>query len=139
MIFNEEYMRTNFGEEHRNATGNEITVGGYPDMGSGRYSSKLTYEHWYKFNNAQRVHYNFIEFAPSMFVVLLIAGVYFPVAAAVLGLVHFIGRIIYSIGYANGGPTGRFVGVILNDLSLLGLLGLAFASGIMLAMGKSAL
>ena len=97
-------MRTNFGEEHRNATGNEITVGGYPDMGSGRYSSKLTYEQWYKFNNAQRVHYNFIEFAPSMFVVLLIAGVYFPVAAAVLGLVHFVGRIIYSIGYANGGP-----------------------------------
>ena len=138
-IFTEEYMKSNFGEEHRKATGVEIEKGGYPDMGNGRYSSKLTYEQWYKFNNAQRAHYNFVEFAPSGFVMLFIAGIYFPIAAAVLGLVLFIGRIFYSYGYANGGPKGRLIGAILNDLVLLGLLGLSLASGIMFAMGKSSL
>jgi hypothetical protein len=36
-------MRDNFGEEHKNATGRDAEKGGYPDMGNGRYSSKLSY------------------------------------------------------------------------------------------------
>jgi glutathione S-transferase len=108
-------------------------------MGNGRYAAKLSYDQWYRFNNAQRAHYNFIEFAPSGFVMLFIAGIYFPVAAAVLGLVLFIGRLIYSIGYSSGGPKGRLVGAILGDLVLLGLLGLSLASAIMFTMGKEAL
>ena len=37
-LFTEEYMKKHFGQEHINATGKEIVKGGYPDMGSGRYS-----------------------------------------------------------------------------------------------------
>lgn len=135
-LFNEEYMKKNFGEEHKSATGKEIEKGGYPDMGNGKYSAKLSYEDWYRFNNAQRAHYNFVEFAPSCFVMLFISGIYFAVATAVLGLALFIGRIIYSIGYAKGGPAGRLVGAIIGDLVLLGLLGLSLTSGIFFAMGK---
>ena len=129
-VFNEEFMKKYFGEEHKNATGKEIEKGGYPDMGNGKYSAKLSYEDWYKFNNAQRAHHNFVEFAPSGFVMLFIAGIYFPVASAVLGLALFIGRIFYSIGYAKGGPSGRFIGVLIGDLAILGLFGLSITSGL---------
>lgn len=129
-------MKKYFGEEHKNATGKEIEKGGYPDMGNGKYSAKLSYEDWYRFNNAQRAHYNFVEFAPSCFVMLFISGIYFAVATAVLGLALFIGRLIYSIGYAKGGPAGRLVGAIIGDLVILGLLGLSLTSGIFFAMGK---
>jgi hypothetical protein len=67
---------------------------------------------------------------------LFIAGIYFPVATAVLGLALFIGRIVYSIGYAKGGPAGRLIGAIIGDLVLLGLFGLSITSGIFFAMGK---
>jgi hypothetical protein len=36
----------------------DAVKGGYPDMGSGRYSAKLSDEEWIKFNNYQRAHYN---------------------------------------------------------------------------------
>jgi glutathione S-transferase len=132
-------MKTNFGEQHKTSTGVEIEKGGYPDMGNGRYSAKLSYDQWYKFNNAQRAHYNFVEFAPSCFVMLFISGIYFPIPAAVMGLALFIGRLIYSVGYVNGGPKGRLIGAIIGDLVLLGLLGLSLASAIMFIQGKESL
>ena len=132
-------MKSNFGEDHKRATGNEIEKGGYPDMGNGKYSGKLTYEQWYKFNNAQRAHYNFLEFAPSCLVMHFIAGIYFPVPAAALGLAVIIGRIVYSVGYVNGGPKGRLIGALIGDLVLLGQLGLSIASSIMFIQGKEAL
>jgi hypothetical protein len=67
---------------------------------------------------------------------LFIAGVYFPIPAAVLGLVIFIGRLIYSFGYVNGGPKGRIFGALFGDVGVAGLLGLSIASGIMLASGR---
>jgi glutathione S-transferase len=106
-------------------------------MGSGKYAQKLTYKQWFDFNNAQRAHYNFIEMAPSTFIFLLIAGVYFPIPAAAIGLALAIGRFIYSIGYANGGPKGRLIGALTNDFCLLGLVGLSFASAIMFINGNS--
>ena len=33
----------------------------YPDMGSGRYSAKLTMDQWTDFNNAQRAHQNYVR------------------------------------------------------------------------------
>jgi glutathione S-transferase len=105
-------------------------------MGSGRYSSKLSYEDWYRFNNSQRVHLNYVEFAPTYFIGLLIAGIYYPVVAAILGFLVLIFRIIYTVGYAAGGPSGRLVGAIVGDLIFGALLALAFASAIQLAMGK---
>lgn len=43
-IFNKAFMQKHFGEEHKKATGQEIEAGGYPDMGEGRYSKKLSQE-----------------------------------------------------------------------------------------------
>ena len=96
----------------------------------------MSYKEWYDFNNAQRAHYNFLEMSPSTFVWLFIAGIYFPIPAAVLGFGVFIFRLVYTIGYVKGGPGGRLVGAIANDLLLLGLVGLSFASGVMFVMGN---
>lgn len=134
--FTKEFMELNFGQEHKQSTGKDIGEGGYPDMGSGRYSQKLTYEEWYLFNNYQRVHANYLEFAPSIFIALLAAGIYFPIAAAAIGLALFVARLAYSIGYVSGGPAGRLIGALGNHFSVLALLGLGFASGAYLVQGK---
>jgi hypothetical protein len=75
--------------------------------------------------------------APTTLVFLFCAGIYFPIPAAVLGLVIIVTRIFYAAGYVKGGPGGRLVGALGNDLGLLGLLGLSMASGIMFVLGKS--
>ena len=64
--FNAEYYTTPevkaLAEEHKKATGEAKLPGnGYPDMGSGRYSSLLPYAKWLAFNNAQRAHGNYVE------------------------------------------------------------------------------
>jgi hypothetical protein len=37
-IFDEEYMKNHYGRIHTEATGDQITKGGYPDTGCGWYS-----------------------------------------------------------------------------------------------------
>lgn len=106
-------------------------------MGSGRYSHKLSYKQWYEFSSAQRAHYNFLEWIASTLALLLIAGVYFPIPSAALGLAVFLGRLIYAIGYANGGPQGRLIGVLINDLAFLGAFVLAFISSVYFIIGKT--
>jgi glutathione S-transferase len=106
-------------------------------MGSGLYAGKLSYKDWYDFNNAQRAHYNYLEMAPTTFLWLLIAGIYFPLPAAALGVGVFVFRLIYAVNYAKKGPGGRGLGAIGNDLALLGLLSLSLASGVKLALSTS--
>lgn len=102
-------------------------------MGSGMYSQKLSYKDWYAFNNAQRTHGNFIEMAPSTLLWVLIAGLYFPIPAAAIGVGIIVFRFIYSCGYASDkGPKGRVLGALGNDLCLLGVFGLSIASGALL-------
>jgi glutathione S-transferase len=67
---------------------------------------------------------------------VLIAGLYFPIPAAALGLGIIIGRILYSIGYVTKGPQGRRIGVIINDLAFLGAFVLAFISSIYFILGN---
>ena len=136
-VFTKEFMEQHFGEEHKNATGKEIEKGGAPDMGSGFYAQKLSYKEWYDFNNAQRAHYNFVEMAPSTILWVFCAGIYFPIPAAVLGLIVIIVRAMYAYGYAKGGPAGRLIGALGNDLAVLALFGLSIASGIMFVLGNA--
>ena len=105
-------------------------------MGCGKYSQKLSYKDWYEFNSAQRAHYNFVEWIASTLLLILVAGVYFPIPAAALGLAIFIARLIYSIGYVTGGPRGRSIGATINDLAFLAAFVLAFISSIYLIIGK---
>jgi len=105
-------------------------------MGNGFYAQKLSYKAWVEFNNAQRAHGNYLEFAPTTFVWLFIAGIYFPIPAAVIGLGSIIFRIFYGVGYVKSGAKGRTIGALGNDLCILGLLGLSFASGVMFILGN---
>jgi glutathione S-transferase len=67
---------------------------------------------------------------------LLISGVYFPIPAAALGLAIFIGRLAYAIGYMTGGPAGRMIGVLINDLAILGAFVLSVISSIFFIVDK---
>jgi len=136
-VFPEEWMKEQFGQVHREAFNEEIKADGYPDMGGGLYSQKLSYKQWYELNSAQRAHYNFVEWIASTLVLLLIAGVYFPIPSAALGLAVFLARILYAIGYYVGGPQGRLIGVLINDLAFLGSFVLAFISSVYFILGKS--
>lgn len=54
--FTRDFMEQ-FKKEHENAfPGTEPSVGGWPDAGEGRYSDKLSYKQWVKFNNVIRTH-----------------------------------------------------------------------------------
>jgi hypothetical protein len=43
-IFNKDFMEKIYAVTHKNSLGWNIGAGGYPDCGSGLYSSKLSYE-----------------------------------------------------------------------------------------------
>jgi glutathione S-transferase len=65
-----------------------------------------------QFNRAQRGHQNFNENHSSAIVAMLIAGLKYPVPAAVLGAVWSVNRVVYAVGYTNGGEKGRYYGVL---------------------------
>ena len=45
-----EWLKERFGQEHKEATGEEIIKGGYPDNGNGRYTMARGYKAWVEFN-----------------------------------------------------------------------------------------
>ena len=105
-------------------------------MGNGVYAQKLNYKQWYEFNSAQRAHYNFLEWIATTIVLILVAGIYFPIPSAALGLAVFIARLFYSIGYAMGGPNGRVIGALMNDVAILALFVLSFISSVYFITGN---
>ena len=123
--FTQEFMEKNFADEHKKAFGAAAPKGGYPDMGYGRYSQRLSYEDWYNFNNAQRVHYNYFEMLPMVVITGLISGLFYPIYAAIAIGAWTVGRIIYSIGYFVGGPNRRVPGAALAALPTFFLIGSA--------------
>lgn len=126
--FTEDFLKRNFEQEHTAATGEPISAGGYPDMGSGWYSRKLPYLSWWNFNNAQRAHYNFVETIAATTLLLIVGGLYQPLIAAATGLAVIIGRLAFALGYTYGGPSGRLIGGIIVDLGYLVLMVLACMS-----------
>ncbi|KAF2477614.1 membrane-associated proteins in eicosanoid and glutathione metabolism [Lindgomyces ingoldianus] len=79
------------------------------------------------FNSAQRAHQNFNENHPTAVGAMLIAGIKYPTAAAVLGAVWAVNRVVYAIGYTNGaeGGKGRYYGLLwmLAHYALIGYAG----------------
>ncbi len=122
-------------EEHKKATGEvRLPRGGYPDMGSGRYSALLDYKGWWDFNNAQRSHLNYVETAPSVLAFLAISATTCnPQWAAALGASYIIGREVYRVGYSSAGPQARLYGAVIFDIALLGLLGTSVYGGLRVA------
>jgi glutathione S-transferase len=90
-----------------------------------------------KFNCAQRAHANFTENQPTMLTALLISGLRFPIAAAVMGLGWSLGRYLYMTGYTRGdnGGKGRYQGVFY-QLFHYGLILMSMYNGVMMVMEK---
>ena len=80
IYFNTDFMEKNFGEIHRENFGKNAALSklGYPDNGEGRYTDKLSYDRWFKFNIAQSVHQNSLEYLPLVLFAVLVCGLIFP-------------------------------------------------------------
>ena len=103
------YFDKPFFEKHFPAFRDRCPVG-YPDMGSGRFSAKLSDEQWYNFNNAQRAHQNFLEQLPIALVLLVTAGLGAPRVAVPAGALYMLGRYLFASGYVSSGAKGRSFG-----------------------------
>eukprot|EP01065_Artemidia_motanka_P048421 TRINITY_DN7790_c0_g1_i1.p1 TRINITY_DN7790_c0_g1~~TRINITY_DN7790_c0_g1_i1.p1 ORF type:complete len:175 (+),score=41.08 TRINITY_DN7790_c0_g1_i1:72-596(+) len=100
-----------------------IPDSGYPDCGSGRYSQKLSHAEWEGFNNAQRVHVNFVENVTTYVVLTLATGLFHTGWALKCSAAIIVGRFAYTLGYTNIGAKGRIPGALLSLLGLIGLVG----------------
>ncbi|KAL4426527.1 hypothetical protein ABPG77_008385 [Micractinium sp. CCAP 211/92] len=76
-----------------------------------------------EFNCIQRAHQNSLENLPTLYALLLTAGVRFPISAAVAGAVALLGRIVYFNGYSTGDPKNRQRGGFLH-LGVIALMGM---------------
>ncbi|OQO10945.1 hypothetical protein B0A48_05200 [Cryoendolithus antarcticus] len=82
----------------------------------------------YLFNCAQRAHGNFLENMPAFTIAMLIAGLRFPVTAAIMGLGWNVSRIFYAVGYTSPNHDkgqGRLYGLTfwLFQAGLIGMVG----------------
>ena len=121
-IFTQQFMENHFGEAHSKHYKEPINPEGYPDMGTGRYSEKLSYNDWVYFNNAQRAHYNLVEQVASVLALLAIGGISYPVPAAIFGWIYFVARLFYCWYVSSQGAKHplRRVGAFLGDIALVG-------------------
>lgn len=90
----------------------------------------------YLFNCAQRAHGNFLENQPSVLAAMLVAGLEYPIATAVMGAGWSIFRIVYAVGYTSKTQTngkGRLAGSFF-WLFQLGLFGMAGWTGAKMLM-----
>jgi glutathione S-transferase len=80
----------------------------------------------YRFNCAQRAHHNFLEHYPAFLATAAVAGLKYPVATAVMGVVWSLGRVVFAKGYIGSTQeqkgSGRYKGAwyLLAELGLLG-------------------
>ncbi|KAF8507644.1 membrane-associated proteins in eicosanoid and glutathione metabolism [Hysterangium stoloniferum] len=74
----------------------------------------------HKFNCAQRAHQNTLENLPQILFFLTFTGCKYPIAAASLGGLWVVGRVLYTMGYATGDPKKRNRG----SIGIIGQLGL---------------
>lgn len=84
--------------------------------------AESTHKNANEFNCVQRAHQNSLENLISFYPMLILAGVRFPITAAVAGLMYNVGRIMYFKGYCTGDPKKRMNGWIqyFGTLTLLG-------------------
>ena len=117
-LFNKDFM-AQFEEEHEKAfPGSKPVVGGFPDCGDGRYADKLSYKDWVTFNNAMRVHQNFIEALPMVLAVLCIGGLFLPKTTMYVGFINAGARVIYAAMYLKKGSDSRVIGAVGGSLPL---------------------
>ena len=67
-----------------------------------------------------------------MVIASLVAGMGYPWWTVGIQFFVWLGRVLFSIGYASGGPSARIPGALIMDLAILGILGFAIATVIMI-------
>ncbi|KAI4598980.1 hypothetical protein KJ359_002395 [Pestalotiopsis sp. 9143b] len=92
----------------------------------------------FKFNCAQRAHGNFLENFPPFLGALLISGLRFPTASAVLGGLFVLGRTMYAGGYVSRGPPGRTNGFFISLLADAALKFMALYTGVQMVLESRA-
>lgn len=86
------------------------------------------------FNCTQRGHQNSLESLPSFLALLLIAGIKYPITAAIAGAVYTLGKVVYFNAYSSGDPNKRMQGAF-SYLGLFTLMGCVIRFGISLITG----
>ncbi|KAI3424441.1 hypothetical protein D9Q98_009993 [Chlorella vulgaris] len=76
-----------------------------------------------EFDCIQRAHQNSLENQPAFLILLLLAGLRFPVSASIAGAVYLLGRVVYVLCYSGGDPKARYRGAFmyLGNLALMGM------------------
>ncbi|KAM4701318.1 glutathione S-transferase 3, mitochondrial-like [Discoglossus pictus] len=83
------------------------------------------------FNCIQRAHQNTLEVYPAWLIFQLIAGLAFPLSAAVLGAIWVTSRFSYAWGYYTGDPEKRMKGAY-GYIGLFGVLLLSITTALQL-------
>eukprot|EP01102_Stenamoeba_stenopodia_P004963 TRINITY_DN15463_c0_g1_i1.p1 TRINITY_DN15463_c0_g1~~TRINITY_DN15463_c0_g1_i1.p1 ORF type:complete len:161 (-),score=39.78 TRINITY_DN15463_c0_g1_i1:148-630(-) len=86
---------------------------------------ELTEEQADEFNRIQRIHQNNVEVLPMFYILLLLAGLAYPILAAASGLVWLLGRAAFAYGYGKSAEARRWGGFF--HLGELGLIVLVLA------------
>ena len=75
-----------------------------------------------------RVHLNFVESLPSIVSILMICGLIYPLATAIIGAINCITRLLYVVMYLSGGPNQRIIGAVGGSGPLYGLAIVSFCT-----------
>lgn len=89
-----------------------------------------------RFNSAQRAHSNFLENHTNNLMLILVAGLRYPIAASALGVFWSVNRVLFARGYMDTSKKegkGRYKGIG-HFFGWLGLLGLTVKTGVDLIM-----
>ena len=121
-----------FEEEHRqHYPESKPDPMGNPDQGTGWYAQKLPLKDWVRFQSAQRIIMNQIEFFPTLIICSLLCGLLYPIFAIVGVWGVFVARIIYIVGYKMA-PKLRVLGFLPIFLLTNMMIILSFVSAIQL-------
>ena len=104
-------------------------------MGEGRYAEKLSYKDWVEFNNAVRVHLNFVEALPMTVFFLFVGGLTLPKFAVFTGFFNVLTRLIYTCMYLKRGSDARVIGAVAGSLFVYLLGAASFVDLICIAAG----
>ena len=112
-------MEEEFGKQIMNdaelkQTGTRNLKDGYPDIGCGVYSDKLSYADWFRWNKINRGHLNFLETVTIVTFLTLVTGLYMPWTAIVLGGTYGAFRPFYFLN-------NRLIGFVPGVLCTFGL------------------
>ena len=75
-----------------------------------------------------RCQINFLEHLTYALLMPILVGVSYPTVGLVLAVAVFLGRLMFTIGYASKGPKGRMMGALTMDLALFVGFGYMIAS-----------